>query len=162
MTNSIFPHAVRTEFKLLALLRKDNPGISNVECAKQLGVNQNTIRVWLQKPLYQSYENWFLTQTYESQVLSEKRQRSEVKEDLDEFAVEMLGRLKDIVETSNDDKLIVSIGFDMLDRAGYAEPKRDQARAIQFLMTPELINMLQQRAKEISSGEVIVGEVMSG
>lgn len=157
----VFPHPVRTAWKCLAILRKDNPGISNVECARQIGVNANSIGSWLRQPLYQSYENWFLEKTYEGQSLPEKVSRAVVKEELDEFAVEMLGRLRDIVEHSGDEKLIAQIGFDALDRAGYSEPKRDSQRAISVILTPELLNILVQRQAEVTNqSEIFVGEVI--
>lgn len=157
-----FPHPIRTEWKLLALLRKDNPGITQVECGKQLGVSALTIRHWMDKPLYQSYENWLLEKAYDSTPLDLKRARSEVKEELDEFAVEMLGRLRDIVETTSDEKLLTQIGFDMLDRAGYAEPKRDAQRSIQVILTPELVAILQKRQAEVvDNSQVLLGEVLS-
>jgi hypothetical protein len=156
-----FPHPVRTVWKLLALLRRDNPDITNGECAKQLGYNANSIGAWLRSPLYQSYENWLIEQTYDSQSLAVKVSRADVKEELDEFAVEMLGRLRDIVEHSSDEKLIASIGFDALDRAGYAEPKRDAQRPIQLILTSEVLSALMQRSREIAdTTDVVVGEVL--
>jgi hypothetical protein len=147
-----FPHPVRTVWKLLALLRRDNPDITNGECAKQLGYNANSIGAWLRSPLYQSYD---------SQSLAVKVSRADVKEELDEFAVEMLGRLRDIVEHSSDEKLIASIGFDALDRAGYAEPKRDAQRPIQLILTSEVLSALMQRSREIAdTTDVVVGEVL--
>jgi hypothetical protein len=146
---------------LLALLRRDNPDITNGECAKQLGTNPNSIGAWLRSPLYQSYENWLLERTFEGLPLPEKIRRSEVKEELDEFAVEMLLRLRDIVEHSNDDKLIAQIGFDMLDRAGFAEPKREGQRPISLILTPELIAILDRRRLEVHTSEAVeVGEVI--
>ena len=161
MTATPFPHPVRTVWKLLATLRRDNPDITNVECARQLGVTSNSIAAWLKAPLYQSYENWFLERTYEGQPLEVKRQRAAVKEELDEFAYEMLGRLQDIVEHSTDDKLVAQIGFDMLDRAGYSEPKRDTQRPISVILTAELLEILTRRRLESSTDtDVAVGEVI--
>lgn len=155
-----FPHAIKTSWKLLAIMRRDTPSLTNGDCARSLGVNENTIRHWLQTPLYQSYENWFLEKSYEATPLAIKMSRAEVKESIDEFAEEMLFRLKDIVETSSDEKLIANIGFDMLDRAGYSEPKKDSNRPINLVLTPELATMLFQRSREIASESVVVGEVV--
>lgn len=159
MTFATFPHPIRTEWKILAELRKDNPGVPISDIAKQLGVNAATCRMWIRQPLYQSYENWFLRQTYEALPLAAKRTRAEVTDELDEFAQEMLVRLRDIVETSNDDKLIASIGFDVLDRAGYGAAKKDAARPINLILTPEVIAAIKQRQGEIVDGTVVVGQL---
>jgi hypothetical protein len=156
MAEATFPHPVRTAFKLLALLRRDNPGISNVDCAKQLGVSVLTISHWLNKPLYQSYENWLINATYDSQPLPEKRSRADFKGELDEFAEEMFERLKDIVETTNDSALVAKIGFDMLDRAGYAEPKRDSARSVNVVLTADLLDVLMRRAVEARGSTALI------
>lgn len=156
-----FPHPIRTEWKILAQLRKDNPMITAEDLAKQLGTNSNTIRMWTRKPLYQSYENWYLGQTADHVPLDTKRSRAEVQDTLDEFAQEMLARLIDIAETSHDQKLLVQIGFDALDRAGYGAVKKDAARPINLIFTPELIGELRRRAGEIAeSSEVLVGQVV--
>jgi len=143
-----FPHPVRTEWKILALLRRDNPGITYAELGRQLGVSHLTIMHWTRKPLYQSYENWLINATYDNTPLALKRTRAEVKYQLDEFAEEMLERLRDIVETSGDERLIAQIGFDVLDRAGYSEPKRDANRPINVVLTTELLAQLARRAQE--------------
>lgn len=116
----------------------------------------------MRQPLYQSYENWFLSEHYDSTPLETKRARAEVQEELDEFAQEMLGRLRDIAETSHDTKLIAQIGFDALDRAGYAAVKKDSARPIQFILTAEAAVELARRAAEIrASTPIVVGQVDS-
>ena len=162
MSSLPFPHPVRTEWKLLAILRRDEPAITQTDCSRRLGVSINTIRHWLAKPLYQSFENWFLEKSFEGLPLPEKQTRAAVKEELDEFAVEMLSRLREIVETSNDDKLVASIGFDALDRAGYSPPQRDSGRAINFILTPEVLATLSQRKREIAdTSEVVLGEVIN-
>lgn len=156
-----FPHPIRTEWKLLAILKKDNPGITNVECAKQLGVNENTIRHWFKSPLFQSYENWFLEKNWEYTPIDTKKARAAVQEELDEFAQEMLARLRDIVETSGDNKLVASIAFDALDRAGHIGPKREGQRPINFILTAEAVLELSRRAREIgTSEEVLVGQTV--
>lgn len=156
-----YPHPIRTEWKLLTMLRRDNPGITQGEAARQLGVSALTIKHWTDKPLYQSYESWFLSQTYDNLPLQVKRRQAEVKEEIDEFAQEMLVRLKDIIETTSDEKLIASIGMDMLDRAGYSEPKRDVQRNIQVVLTPEVLAILQRRAAEIIDVEPVqLGEAV--
>jgi hypothetical protein len=126
-----------------------------------LGVSWQTIRLWTKQPLYQSYENWFLRKQFDEQPLAVKLSRAEVKMELDEFAEEMLYRLRDIVETSGDEKLIAQIGFDVLDRAGYEAPKRDSARPINLILTPELVEALARRGREMQNGgSVVVGEVV--
>jgi hypothetical protein len=141
---------------LLAQIKLDNPSATLDECAKQLGVNPATIRLWLKQPLYQSYENWFLQREFERQPLSLKMSRAEVQDNLDEFAQEMLLRLKDIAETSHDSKLIAQIGFDALDRAGYAAARKDSARPINLIFTPELISVLRRRAEEVQALDAVV------
>lgn len=144
----------------MALYKKDNPTATQEELAKSIGVSANTIRHWLRKPLYQSYENWLINSTYEEMPLQAKRRREDVQEDLDEFAQEMLDRLRDIAETSQDQKLVAQIGFDALDRAGYAAAKKDSARPINLIITEELLATIRQRAVESSTVEgVVVGQV---
>lgn len=155
-----YPHPIRTEWKLLATLKKDHPDITLEECAKQLGFSAGAVRMWIRTPLYQSYENWFLNQTYDGIPLKTKRERAAVQDDLDEFAQEMLLRLRDIAETSHDMKLVAQIGFDVLDRAGYGAVKKDAARPINLILTPEVVAELRRRTAEIGAGEIIVGETV--
>lgn len=163
LTPAAFPHPVRTEWKILAQLKVDNPSITQEECAKQIGVNPNTIRLWVRNPLYQSFENWFISKNYESMPVEVRKRREDVQEELDEFAQEMLGRLKDIVETSHDNKLIAQIGFDALDRANYRPLQKEGSRPINIIFTPEMLNELQRRRAEVVEGEaVVVGQVAEG
>lgn len=144
----------------MAGLKKDDPSITNEDCAKQIGVNPNTIRMWIRNPLYQSFENWYLEKNYEALSLPEKMKRADVQEELDEFAQEMLGRLKDIAETTHDNKLLAQIGFDALDRAGYAPMKKDSARPINLILTPELVESLRRRSAEVLDLDVVVGQLV--
>lgn len=156
-----FPHPVRTAWKMLAQLRVDNPNISNLECAKQLGVNAITIGSWLRQPLYQSFENFLITDMYEGLPLAVKSSRADVQKELDEFAHSMLYRLQEITETSQDDKLVATIGMDALDRAGFGPKSKNDGKALNLVLTPELLAILTTRAKEITGDvEVVVGEVL--
>lgn len=160
LPEAVYPHPIRSEWKLLVILRADNPTITKEEQAKQMGVSANTIRLWERQPLFQSYESWYFNRKWESIPLGEKKRRAEVQDQLDEFAQEMLDRLRDIAETSNDQKLVAQIGFDALDRAGYAAAKKDSARPINLIITPDLLLELQRRAVEMrDSGDVVVGQV---
>lgn len=152
----IFPHPVRTEWKMLAQLCKDNPSITQDECAKQLGVNANTIRNWKRQPLYQSFENWFLQGVFDNQTFEQKKSRADIQEELDEFAQEMLGKLRDIAETSNDTKLVAQIGFDVLDRAGYSAVRKEGQRPISFILTAEALQELARRTQEMRSIDAVV------
>lgn len=156
-----YPHPIRTEWKIMAMLKKDSPSITQEEIAKQIGVNPNTIRLWTRNPLYQSYESWYLEKEYEALDLPTKRSRAEVQEQLDEFAQEMLDRLVDIAETTHDNKLLVQIGFDALDRAGYGAAKKEAARPINLIITPELMHELRRRSVEARESEtVVVGQLV--
>jgi len=157
----VFPHPIRTEWKMLALFKRDNPASTIGDCAKALGVNYHTIRAWIRQPLYQSYENWFLKRSDEDMPLAGRITKAEMQETLDDFAVEMQSRLQSIVETSNDDKLLSQIAFDALDRAGYAAERRDAKRPIQLILTPEVLRTFAERGREIANADIIVGEVIS-
>lgn len=159
VSERVFPHPVRTEWKILARLRIDNTAITNVECAKQIGVTENTIRHWTRNPLYQSFENFLLEKTDWEVDLPTRRRHAEVREELDEFGQEMLARLKDIAETSNDQRLVAQIAFDALDRAGYEPPRTQNARPINFVLTLDAARELARRASEATDAEIVVGHL---
>jgi hypothetical protein len=162
--SEVYPHPIRTEWKILAQLRADNPASTAIELARLIGVNENTIRFWTKKPLYQSYENWFLRRHFEHCPVEVRLRREEVQEQLDEFAQEMLFRLKDIAETTNDQKLLTSIGWDALDRAGYGAVKRESARPINLILTAEVLATIQRRSAEADTAidAVVVGQMEQG
>jgi hypothetical protein len=124
----------------------------------RLGRSHQTIAVWLKQPLYQSYENWVINKTYDS-APGLRRSKETLREEVGEFAAEMFDRLRDIVETTTDQKFIKEVAFDMLDRADVGAPKRETQRPINFMLTAEAVMMLQQRARE-SSQDVVTGEVI--
>jgi transposase-like protein len=156
----VFPHPIRTEWKLLAIFKKDNPVASIGDCARAMGVNYHTIRAWIRQPLYQSYENWFLRRESDALPFETRLRNADMKDELDEFAVEMHDRLRSIVETTTDDKLIAQVAFDALDRAGYAPEKRDAKRPISLILTTEVLAALAQRARVIRDETIVVGEVV--
>jgi hypothetical protein len=158
----IYPQPVRTEWKLLATLRVEQPDLSIRDIAGRLARSEQTIRVWLRTPLYQAYETWFVNKHFDSLPLALKLSRQEMRQEIDGFAEEMLSRLRDIVETTADEKLVATIGFDILDRADYAAPKREQQRPITLVLTPELLDRLRNREREATTIDAVVVGDTSG
>lgn len=107
---AVYDEYVRTEWKLLALKRVDNPAMSVADIAKSIGYNPNTVRVWLQTPTYQRYENWLISQRRDELVglpttYHPRFEKTTVPERFQEYQAEMQARLLDLIETTSSDKL---------------------------------------------------------
>jgi len=79
-----------------------------------------------------------------------------VPEVIQEHTLDMLNRLREIAETTEDEKLQVAISQDWLDRAGYA-PQRKVERQPQILLSEGAVVEIFRRLGE-SRGSVVVGE----
>lgn len=117
----LYPDPVRIEWKHMAELRVTFPEVSAKEIASRVGRSQQTIYIWLRQPAYQAYENWVFQQAKQSWTPLERAAKADVKEMLDEYAVEMADRLRSIAESTVDEKLQAAIAQDWLDRSGFAE-----------------------------------------
>lgn len=144
-----FDVPVRVEWKLMASLRSDSPTVTNVELAKRIGVNVNTITRWLGDPGYQRYENWILTKNFEAMPLERKVVEADVQATLQGNAPEMADRLYKIIESTGDPKLEAELCQDWLDRAGFAAQRKvatSQLRPV--ILTAEAAEIFFRRAKE--------------
>lgn len=159
----VYPQPIRTEYKLLAKARIENPSLSVSEIAMALGRNPQTVHMWLRRPDYQAYETWLLakqnTAMEPTMALPTPRERKQMVDQINEFAEEMFERLQVIVETSNDNKLLTSIAQDALDRAGYVTKRTTERTSPQFILTAEAMEVLLRREAE-ALGNVIVGEIV--
>lgn len=144
----VYPLPVRTEWKLLAQMRANEPNVPISELAKRLGYAYQTVLLWLKKPTYQAYENWYLGKVYEELPLEVRRGREDVQETFNDFAGEMQDRLLAIIETTPDQRLAAQLAQDWLDRAGHAAVRKMEHRGITFTITAELHDMLERRAAE--------------
>jgi len=149
LPEAVYDTAVRVEWKLMAGFREDEPSITNVELAKRVGVNANTIARWLKDLHYQRYENWVLTQNYAALSVVEKNKIQDVVAIFTEGATEMQDRLLGIIQSTGDPKLEASLCQDWLDRAGHA-PQRNVANTGQkiVVLSAEAIEVLLRRSAE--------------
>jgi len=158
-----YPEPVRTEWKLLAKTRIENPSLSIAEIATALGRNANTVHMWIRRPEYQRYENWCIAQQNvmitPTMPLPTPRERKQLQDHINYFAEEMFERLQVIVEQTSDNKLLTDIAHDALDRAGFSAQKHVSRGAPTFVITEEAMRVLLSREQE-AQGEVIVGEVV--
>jgi hypothetical protein len=144
--------AVPVGWKLLAQARVESPHVPATDLALAVGVSAQTIRIWTRKPEYQRYENWVLKQEYDKLVPNGGQKDTPVerlKEKVFDYADECFERLKDIIETSQDPKLVSSLSQDILDRAGVApvkEIKHSGQRAM--IVSEEVLRMFAARAIE--------------
>lgn len=156
-----YDQPVRVEWKLMADIRVGEPTVRNVDLAKRIGVNPNTITRWLLDPQYQRYENWILNKNYESLPAAVREEIKDVQERLSEGSSEMLDRLYGIIQTVGDPKLEAELCQDWLDRAGHA-PQRKVAGSgrTTFVITEEAARVFMRREAEAGLAPV-EGEVVS-
>jgi hypothetical protein len=150
---------VRTEWKLLAQIRANEPNVPISECAKRLGYSYQSVLMWLKKPEYQRYENWFLGKQYADLPVSVRMEREAVQEVFQDFAGEMQERLLAIIETTPDQRLASTLAQDWLDRAGHSPVRRMEHRGMTFTITADLHEMLERRAAEAALPTTLEGEV---
>jgi transposase-like protein len=161
-----YPEYVRTEWKLLALARVTQPDMSISEIADHLGYSNMTVRAWLHKADYQRYENWLIAQQRGAVdpiiPLPTPRERKALVDRVNDFAEEMFDRLQEIVDTTDDRKLLVQVAQDSLDRAGIVGQRKQATVRPTFVLTPEALEVLMRRSTEVAdSNNVVVGEVIS-
>jgi len=144
----LYPLPVRTEWKILAQIRANEPNVPISEVAKRLGYSYQSVLMWLKKPDYQRYENWYLGKVYDELPVELRRSRELVQETFQEFAGEMQDRLMSIIETTPDARLAAGLAQDWLDRAGHSPVRHMEHRGISFTITADLHAMLEQRAAE--------------
>jgi len=142
---------VRTEYKLLAHMRVENPQASPKELAAALGYSHAAIRHWLKTPDYQRFENWLLKKHVESLPPAIRNMREDIEARFTDFAGYMQERLLDIVDTTEDPKLVESIAQDWLDRAGFAPVKKQLSGVLSLTLTPEAVQELLRREREAFS-----------
>jgi transposase-like protein len=144
------------------------PNAPATDLAKILGVNPNTVRKWLKLPEYQRYQTWYIEKRFVAEpspathpdYVPAKIRQTRIKEEISEYAVEMFDRLKDIMETTLDEKLQVNVAQDLLDRAGHQAARKVETAPTAFVMTPELLRILQTRAVEAGAIQVLEGTVI--
>jgi hypothetical protein len=145
----VYDVPVRVEWKLMASIRTDAPTTTNVELAKSIGVNVNTIGRWLKEPQYQRYENWMLTKNFETRPLSDREAILDVSDEFTEGSLEMQDRLRNIISMTNDPKLEASLCQDWLDRAGYAPQRKiAQSGGKTLVLTAEAMEVIFRRGHE--------------
>lgn len=153
---------------MLAKARLEAPGARTAELASVVGVSTHLIKRWLGLPDYQRYEYWLTNKTFDPRppdhmyggggpaTLPVKVRVEKLKEEIGEYTVEMWDRLKQIMDTTEDEKLIVSTTQDLLDRAGHSAVRTIQhQKAGAMVMTPELLAILQRRALEAGEAPII-------
>jgi DNA-binding XRE family transcriptional regulator len=128
-----------------------NPGITNKELAKELGVNHQTIMGWRKTYEYQQYENWVLQRLppeTRSLIPQEKKDvLLKVRERFETYLDEMEDRLMTILQTTESEKLQVEIIHDVYDRVGFVS-KKEQSRQQPLLITAEAMAEFMSRATE--------------
>lgn len=149
---------VRVEWKVMGNIRVEEPTVSNVELAKRVGVNVNTITRWLRDPHYQRYENFLLQKEFDGMSLEQKEAHADVQDILKERSPEMIERLYGIIQMTGDVKLEADLCRDWLDRGGHvAQRKPDQSNIRAFVLTAEAAEVFMRRAKEAKL--IVEGEV---
>lgn len=155
-------------WQMLCAVLVETPGASKRELADRLGISIHTVGTWLRKPEFQRYQTWYVSKMFTplpSPITHPDHQPAPVRakklqEEISEYAVEMWDKLKTIADTSENEKLVVEIAKDVLDRAGHQAQRKVERPPNAFVMTPELVEMLMQRSVEAKVAPVIEGEVL--
>ncbi len=138
-------------WKMCVQLKLENPGITNKELAKSLGVNQQTVGLWVSRYEYQQYEDWCLKKKAPSLSLIAEEKKQEalvlVRDRFESYLEEMQHRLMHILETTDSEKLQVEIIHDTFDRVGFAS-KKDAPRATPIVVTADAMVEFMRRARE--------------
>jgi hypothetical protein len=149
---------------LMAAVLEVGPGMSAKDKADMVGVSTHTIRKWERDPAFQRYQTWYIENKYivtpphhpsqEAPVPAAVKRR-QLREEISEYAEEMFDRLKSIIETTEDEKLVVATAQDIMDRAGHAPQRTVTKTAPVMLLTPEALALFNQRAIEAGHEPVI-------
>lgn len=147
-TLMIYPGGpIRTEFKLLALRRVEQPNARVADLAAGLGYAYLTVLNWLKRPDYQAYENWLINKVYEPPP-EVREARVRVQEKFETHAEEMQDRLLGILDHIDDPKIHKEIALEWLDRAGHAVVRKHEVRQLSMTLTADALQLLEQRSRE--------------
>lgn len=149
---------------MLAKALIEAPSASTKELALILGVSTHTVKKWRRTPEFSRFALWYTDKVFlpipavrpgdippEPAVVRAQK----LKEEISEYAVEMFDRLKDIVETTEDEGLVVSVARDIMDRAGHGAIRKVQSEKRALVLTPELYAEFERRAREASQGPIV-------
>jgi hypothetical protein len=153
---------VRTEWKLLCERRLAAPDLSPVDLAKGLGFSASTVRIWLRSPHYQRYENFVIAQrrvelTREQVAPSSRFATETVPERFQEYQASMQERLLDIIETSENQKLVSELCKDWMAYGGVVPKATPQQGSRVPALSEEMILMFARRAMESGLDFAVAG-----
>jgi hypothetical protein len=139
---------VRFEWRLMAEMRKENPGLTAPELAKALGRNAVTVRAWMRNTDYVRYENGVIGRIIADSLPPSSRAEATVKEVFQSHAADLQMRLLDIIDETNDHKLQASLIHDWLDRSGHAARQPAGASGATLSVSQDVLLALITRARE--------------
>ena len=139
---------VRFEWRLMAEMRKENPGLTAPDLAKALGRNAVTVRAWMRNPDYIRYENGVIGRIIADSLPPSGRAEATVKEVFQAHAADLQARLLDIIDETNDHKLQASLIHDWLDRSGHAARQPAGQNGATLAISQDVLLALITRARE--------------
>jgi hypothetical protein len=154
-----YDEVVSMQWQQLCMKRLEDPTITNIDLANEIGVNPRTIAGWLKNPRYVRYEHWATTTLFAPVVTRAVATRASFQERVRERGDELQDRLFAIIEETSDPKLEASLTQDLLDRADIGARTTALQGGSSYTVTADALRYLVETAQEIGlpalPGEVV-------
>ena len=111
---------------------------SPVEIAAEMGYHPHTIRYWIRSPAFVQFAR---EMDKDLHIQVDKEIQDNLQQVIEQDAPRAYAKLMEIMDLSNDEKLVADVSKDMLNRAGFM-PIKKVAVGISINLAPEAIQAL--------------------